>query len=193
MKLLTLKITSEFRNLKGLNLKFDSTNDTHVIIGNNGTGKTNILEALSSVFSILLSHSTDFLFSFVLRYEINDITYQVKHNKDTRVTEYKKDDVAVADVDMIYPNRIVCNYSGEDTRMWDNYYKKAYEEYLESVRTAEAPNILSMIYIDRTMWKYILLCMIATRDVNIAFDNFLIEKLGIVPGNLDSIELKYGS
>lgn len=50
MKLLALKITSEFRNLEGLNLRFDSTNDTYVIIGNNGTGKTNILEALSSVF-----------------------------------------------------------------------------------------------------------------------------------------------
>ena len=43
MKLLTLKITSEFRNLENLNLSFDPANDTYVIIGNNGTGKTNIL------------------------------------------------------------------------------------------------------------------------------------------------------
>jgi len=193
MKLLTLKITSEFRNLKGLNLNFDSANDTHVIIGNNGTGKTNILEALSCVFSVLLSHSTDFLFSFVLRYEINDIQYRVKHNKDTGVTEYQKDNIIVTDADMIYPNRIVCNYSGEDTRMWDNYYKKANEEYLESVRTAEAPNVLSMIYIDRTMWKYILLSMLATRDVNVAFDKFLQEKLGIASGNVDSIDLKFNA
>mgnify|MGYP003498595565 FL=1 len=193
MKLVALKITSEFRTLKGLNLSFDSANDTHVIIGNNGTGKTNILEALSSVFSTLLRHSTDFMFSFVLRYEINDITYRVKHDKVTATTEYKKDDVAVTDADMIYPNRIVCNYSGEDTRMWDNYYKKANEEYLESVRTAEAPNVLSMVYIDRTMWKYILLCMLATRDVNIAFDRFLNEKLGISSDNLDSIGLKFNT
>ena len=34
MKLLTLKITSEFRNLKNLNLSFDPANDTYVIIGN---------------------------------------------------------------------------------------------------------------------------------------------------------------
>ena len=193
MKLLTLKITSEFRNLNGLDLSFDSANDTYVIIGNNGTGKTNILEALSSVFSTLLSHSTDFMFSFVLRYEINDITYRVKHDKATTTTEYKKDNVAVTDADMIYPNRIVCNYSGEDTRMWDNYYKKANEEYLESVRTAEAPNVLSMIYIDKSMWKYILLCMLATRDVKIAFDKFLQEKLGITSGNLDSIDLKFNT
>lgn len=191
MKLLTLKITSEFRNLKGLNLNLDSTNDTYVIIGNNGTGKTNILEALSSVFSTLLRHSSDFLFSFVLRYEINDITYRVKYDKDTATTEYEKDKVAVTDADMIYPSRIVCNYSGEDTRMWDNYYKKANDEYLESVRTAEAPNVLSMIYIDRTMWKYILLCMLATRDVNTAFDKFLAEKLNIDSRNLDSVELKF--
>ena len=193
MKLLTLKITSEFRNLNGLNLSFDAANDTYVIIGNNGTGKTNILEALSSVFSTLLSHSTDFLFSFVLRYEINDITYRVKYDKATATTEYRKDNVAVTDADMIYPNRIVCNYSGEDTRMWDNYYKKSNEEYLESVRIAEAPKVLSMIYIDRTMWKYILLCMIATRDVDIAFDKFLQEKLGIGSGNLDSIDLKFNT
>lgn len=60
MKLLTLKITSEFRNLENLNLSFDPANDTYVIIGNNGTGKTNILEAISSIFSVLLNHSTDF-------------------------------------------------------------------------------------------------------------------------------------
>lgn len=34
MKLLTLKITSEFRNLENLNLSFDPANDTYVIIGN---------------------------------------------------------------------------------------------------------------------------------------------------------------
>lgn len=67
MKLLALKIISGFRNLEGLNLRFDSTNDTYVIIGNNGTGKTNILEALSSVFSTLLSHSTDFILCYVTK------------------------------------------------------------------------------------------------------------------------------
>ena len=100
MKLLTLKITSEFRNLNGLNLSFNSTNDTYVIIGNNGTGKTNILEALSSVFFTLLRHSTDFMFSFVLRYEINDITYRIKHDKATATTEYKKNNISIYHFDV---------------------------------------------------------------------------------------------
>lgn len=190
---MTLKITSEFRNLRGLKLNFDLDNDTYVIIGNNGTGKTNILEALSSVFSVLLSHTTDFLFSFILRYKIDDIIYRIKYTKDTNVIEYKKDDISVSDAEMVYPNRIVCNYSGEDTRIWDNYYKKANEEYLNSVRIAEAPNVLSMIYIDKAMWKYILLCMLATREVNNAFDTFLQEKLNIARDGIDTIELKFNT
>jgi len=193
MKLLTLKITSEFRNLKGLNLRFDSANDTYIIIGNNGTGKTNILEALSSLFSVLLSHSTDFLFGFVLRYEINEVVYRVKHDKKTGVTEFQKGGIDVSDAEMVYPSRIVCNYSGEDTRMWENYYKKAYEEYMDSVRSADAPSNLSMVYIDKTMWKYILLCMIATRNYIDAFDKFLKDKLNIDSQNIDCIELNFNT
>lgn len=50
MKLISLKVKSDFRNLNGLKLSLSEENDTYVLIGNNGTGKTNILEALSSVF-----------------------------------------------------------------------------------------------------------------------------------------------
>lgn len=50
-----------------------------------------------------------------------------------------------------------------------------------------------MIYIDKTMWKYILLCMLATRDVNIAFDRFLKDKLNIDSHNIDSIELNFNT
>ncbi len=190
MKLLSLKITSDFRNLKGVNLQFDPANDTYVIIGNNGTGKTNILEALSSVFSVLLAHSQDFLFSFVLRYNIEDVEYWVKHKIDTKTTEYKKNNEVVNEAGMTYPSRIVCNYSGEDTRMWNNYYKKPNEDYMNSVRTAAAPDVLSMVYIDKTMWKYVLLCMLTTRNMNVAFDQFLKEKLHIASDGINTVEMK---
>lgn len=50
MKLLEFEVKSPFRNLKGLKIKFDSNMSTYVIIGTNGAGKSNVLEALSSVF-----------------------------------------------------------------------------------------------------------------------------------------------
>ena len=117
MKLISLKIKSDFRNLKGLRLSLSEENDTYVFIGNNGTGKTNILEALSGVFSSLLL-KTPFLFSFVLVYKIGDNTYRVAHDIGTGHTEYKKNDVIVEEGEMEYPNRVICNYSGEDIRLW---------------------------------------------------------------------------
>lgn len=189
MKLLSLKITSDFRNLKDFNINFNPVNDTYVIIGNNGTGKTNILEALSSVFSVLLAHSQDFLFGFILRYEINSIEYRIKYKIETRTAEYVRNGVVVNESDMTYPNRIICNYSGEDTRMWNDYYKKPNEDYMDSVRTAVIPTTLSMVYIDKTMWKYILLCMLTSRNANCAFDKFLTDKLNIATTGIDSIKI----
>ena len=58
MKLLEFEVKSPFRNLKGLKIKFDSNMSTYVIIGTNGAGKSNVLEALSSVFKTLYYDST---------------------------------------------------------------------------------------------------------------------------------------
>ena len=52
MKLISLKILSEYRNLNGVELKFNPQTNTYVLIGNNGAGKSSLLEAVSSIFSI---------------------------------------------------------------------------------------------------------------------------------------------
>ena len=178
MKLISLKVKSDFRNLNGLKLSLSEENDTYVLIGNNGTGKTNILEALSCVFGSLLLKNP-FSFSFVLVYKIGDDTFRVAHDITTGQTEYKKNDVVVPESDMEYPNRIICNYSGEDLRLWDNYYKKPYEDYIRSIKRRTAYDMLQMVYIDRMMWRYVLLCMISARNENHAFDDFLTNKLSI--------------
>ena len=189
MKLISLKIKSDFRNLKGLRLSLSEENDTYVLIGNNGTGKTNILEALSGVFSSLLLN-TPFLFSFVLVYKIGDITYRVAHDIITGQTEYRKNDVAVEENEMEYPNRIICNYSGEDIRLWENYYKKPYEDYIKSIKRRTAYDTLKMVYIDRRMWRYVLLCMLSARETNHAFDEFLTNKLNIKADDSVTIDIQ---
>ncbi len=178
MKLISLKIKSDFRNLNGLRLSLSEENDTYVLIGNNGTGKTNILEALSGVFSSLLL-KTPFLFSFVLVYKIGDDIFRVAHDIGTGHTEYKKNDVSIEEGEMEYPNRIICNYSGEDLRLWENYYQKPYEDYIRSIKRRTAYDTLKMVYIDRRMWRYVLLCMLSARETNHAFDKFLTNKLSI--------------
>ena len=188
MKLLSFHIQSEFRNLKGIKLQFDERNDTYVIIGNNGTGKTNIIEALSSVFGVLYGTLKNFEFSFRLHYKIQEDSYCIKYDTETGETLYKKNHIEVAKTDLILPNRLICNYSGEDLRLWENYYQEASKTYRDSIKTNSSYHSLQMVYIDRSTWKYILLCMLCTRDTNHAFDSFLKEKLHIEQLNSISIE-----
>lgn len=188
MKFISLKIKSEFRNLEGLRLSLSEKNDTYVLIGNNGTGKTNILEALSSVFYSLLFKET-FEFSFVLLYKLDDDSYRISYDIATGQTEYKKNNMVVNESEMAYPNRVICNYSGEDTRIWENYYKKPYNTYIEGIKRNTVYDILKMVYIDRTMWRYVLLSMISARRTNIAFDDFLTNKIGIKPEDPVTIEM----
>ena len=43
MKLISFKVLSDFRNLKGIELKFNTQTNTYVLIGNNGAGKSSLL------------------------------------------------------------------------------------------------------------------------------------------------------
>lgn len=44
IELTKLKILSDFKNLKDLDINFKQGLDTYVLIGNNGSGKSSILE-----------------------------------------------------------------------------------------------------------------------------------------------------
>ena len=129
------------------------------------------------------------MFSFVLVYKIGDNTYRVAHDIGTGHTEYKKNDVIVEEGEMEYPNRVICNYSGEDIRLWENYYKKPYEDYIRGIKRRTAYDTLKMVYIDRRMWRYVLLCMLSARETNHAFDEFLTNKLRIKADDVVTIDM----
>lgn len=101
MKLLEFEVKSPFRNLKGLKIKFDSNMSTYVIIGTNGAGKSNVLEALSSVFKTLYYDSTrNFEFNFYLKYEMLNHNIWLIYDKDKHSFIFKIDNVKVDDTEV---------------------------------------------------------------------------------------------
>jgi len=60
-----------FKNLKNLTVDFDQDHWVTIVIGRNGTGKSNVLEALSIIFGELISEGRpEIPFSFKLTYSI---------------------------------------------------------------------------------------------------------------------------
>lgn len=183
MELLKLKIESPFRNLEGLEITFKETINTYVLIGNNGSGKSSVLEAISSIFSVLYYGTEDaFEFGFTLAYRIEGRKVNLHFSKESVHFTAKVDNVVVdwTSLKMNHlPSRVISNYSGEDTRMADLYYQTAYDKYIEDMKNSEGASSLNMVLIDKSYWQVIFLVMLACQNQVDSFRNFMQETVGL--------------
>jgi predicted ATPase len=63
--------THQFKNLKNVSIDFDQEHWVTVVIGWNGTGKSNVIEALATIFRDLIQGHRRPAFAFNLKYRIN--------------------------------------------------------------------------------------------------------------------------
>ncbi|MCP1498995.1 putative ATPase [Pseudomonas migulae] len=64
--------THQFKNLKNVTIDFDADHWVTVVIGWNGTGKSNVLEALAIIFRDLISKKRTVVFAFKLSYRMGE-------------------------------------------------------------------------------------------------------------------------
>ncbi|KRP48579.1 AAA domain-containing protein, putative AbiEii toxin, Type IV TA system [Pseudomonas libanensis] len=64
--------THQFKNLKNVTIDFDEDHWVTVVIGWNGTGKSNVLEALAIIFRDLISKKRTVVFAFKLSYRMGE-------------------------------------------------------------------------------------------------------------------------
>ena len=148
MKIDKLHIRSRFKNLEDVEIDFDEDNLMTVIVGQNGSGKSNILEALVVIFRNLdLGEPPEF--SYVIRYKIGtgknanwvDIDadpnrgtiakqYQIEVNKTDNSPEsiqrpsiHKLKRDAKSGLAPYLPKHVFAYYSGPSDRL-ENYFIK---------------------------------------------------------------------
>lgn len=155
MKVDFLHIKSDFKNLKGVEFDFDKSDLMTVIIGRNGSGKSNVLEALALIFRNLdLGESPPF--SYKLRYILKkpegflnvliDANHDELHLKDQySITTSINDQFDIQSIEKIkrdkktneanyLPSHVFAYYSGPGNRL---------EKYFETHRTNYYSNIIS--------------------------------------------------
>lgn len=152
-KLKSLNI-KEYKNIKDIAINFDEKKGITVLIGKNGCGKSNILEAISSIFAGLYKNRIHKpKFDYIINYEIkgHDIeikfvdskyTFSVDHINNTKTEFYKKSK-------MFLPKNVIACYSGESQRLWNYYYWPYYREYILNIKKSDFIPELSMLYINR--------------------------------------------
>lgn len=162
MKLKKL-LVKNFRHIHDVYIDFEQCDNLAVLIGNNGSGKSSILELIAQLIiqaTYKKSHNTnDFL-----EYEIDGNDYILDKN-------YKK-----ANPKIKLPERMVAVYSGEDQKLWNLSFKIPYETRYKNIRVngIKKPNIY---YYDRNYWEIALLTL-AISDLQ-GNKEFLLNTIGV--------------
>ena len=106
-----------YKNLNELEIYFEEDSTVNSIIGNNGSGKSNVLEALSIIFSITLNGGESINFSFCIKYVIDDNKFEINNVYGQTIVFKNGKKVSKKDVVFALPKMIFLYYSGETKRL----------------------------------------------------------------------------
>lgn len=162
MKLKKLYI-KQYKNLKDFTIDFEAGNGLSILVGNNGSGKSNVLEAISGVFANAYSAEATHRFVYYLIYEIKGS--KVKLEQTIHRCQYYVNDKRCSIKEIIsqglLPTNVIAMYSGEDKRWWHSYYEPFYSKYTKAITSGNG-NALApkMYYINKYYWDIALLSLI---------------------------------
>lgn len=122
----------DYKNLKDFTIDFETSDGLTMIIGNNGSGKSNVLELLSGIFHDAYTMTGKYIINsdYLISFEINNITYDIKNNQNRRsfYQDGKVISKTTAKTSGVFPKSIVALYSGEDEYLYKTYFSSFEKE-----------------------------------------------------------------
>ena len=194
-----MRITNlQIRNREYKNLDIDLNNNTSGVmafIGNNGSGKSNILESLCIIFYFLYNRKEkEIPFNFSITYTNSGRSIPIKITKNkTTVITYDGDKM-ISDPYAYLPKQIVAIYSGEEDRLWKKWFFPVYLDYINNITSGKSTGIgvfnelPKMLFINKFYWDLSLLCLLLQQNYN-KDDSFCNDTLNIK--KVHSIKFKF--
>ncbi len=132
MKINSLEING-YKNLNDIQLAFEEHSAVNAIIGNNGSGKSNILEAIVKIFSSVISNE-ELEFVFDIRYSIDNAHYQITNKENKFIFTKDGKTVKKQEIFTSIPLGIFLYYCGETDRLLklsNDFVDKAFNKALK--------------------------------------------------------------
>jgi len=181
----------QYKNLNEFRVDFNKP--ISVIIGRNGSGKSNILEAITEIFrNLFYTESLPVPFPYVIEYVVgvskisvstHDGTYKIKiDDKDVELNEFQKISKTWVykkipeKLEGILPDNILLYYSGQSTRI-DYHFSKIEDDYQSALKNGFDMGFKPLFLFHPIHYKFILLGLFASKLDDIK--KFLNEKFGI--------------
>ncbi len=153
----------QFRNLKNVTIDFDQDDWVTVLIGWNGTGKSNILEALAIIFRDLMHAASVPAFAYQVDYRMGAgvdarrirIDADPDRSKEPYIIDVTtpsasnparmKPSAFLADAEINLPRYVFSYYSGESHRMQE-VFRSYLETYDKKLRQGKDPGLKRLFY-----------------------------------------------
>lgn len=155
MKLKQISI-QKYKNLVDFKCEFSDSNIS-AFIGNNGSGKSNLLEAITEVFSYAKKKCEDKLYSIIvppdiygceIEYEKDGIFYTLKYNH-SEVSLYCGDkSLSKREMNDALPDNILIYYAGETVRQAHTAAETFDEKYNHRLKNSDNNSFPGYKYID---------------------------------------------
>ena len=172
IRIIRLKIVN-FKNIQGQTFDFSNHNGLTLLIGNNGSGKSNVLEFISRVFKNLLGNATDFKSDFEMDWDTDGHHNEIKFYNGHLTEKHDGNPKSVMN-QMDYPKRVIAIYSGESERLWNEYYKPVYNAFITNINQNQQQGGVNvntvfpqLLYLNRFYWNIALLSLLCSDSPDI--------------------------
>ena len=157
----------KYKNIQNRDFDFSKNTGYIALIGENGSGKSNLLEAISIIFSCLYN-GQNAPFNYKIVYDLAGQS-QIVESKDGKIISDKAQ----------YPSSVIACYSGEDLRLWYKAYEGYHMQYFNKAISNKL-YIPSLLYINKYCWKIAFISLLcASEQGDHSITDFLRTKLGI--------------
>lgn len=187
MRILRLELPN-FKNLHKFSVEFDLSSSVTMLVGRNGTGKSNILEAVTLIFrdlDLAQASSLDYRIAYLCRGH----TVDIKGTEGSRAVEATIDGKKVATSKIageggqeVRPDFVFGYYSGPTNRLEEHYIAHQERFYRDLVNGVENP-LRPLFYARSVHSNFVLLAFFLEEDPEIGA--FLKDHLSIE--SLDSV------
>lgn len=160
-----------------------------MLVGNNGSGKSNVLEAISGIFHDLFKgkNSRKIKCDYKLAYTLNEAECKIEQTDGFLRCYGPKFKRREYFIEENAPNNIIGLYSGEEDRLWTSFYESYYKAYIKRIKINQHQERMRLMLINKYYWNVALLTLLLSS--NETLKPFIENDLGIT--SIAKIELKF--
>lgn len=174
MRLIHLHIKTTYKNLTDFKVDFDGGSFIDVFVGRNGTGKSNLFEAIIEIFRHLFEKDHLPFFNYLIRYELDGKKYEIVWENDKLFFNSEEVDSVSKKA---LPDNILIYYSGHNSKVSD-LVKDYEEEFKRNLKEANEGDTREFIGIGKD-YKSLLLSVLLLQPEDNKAKEFVKKKLGI--------------